>query len=230
MKYGIRCSGDAAPSVSSNRIRYTTGNGIQCAGDCSPVIRYTTVEDFTGSGIVATDNAAPDLGSGADSRSCRVFSDSTFSYYVANLTEYTLMAELNWWGTSSPSSKKFYGDVDYSPCLSSDPGTHYALPAVVATTRGPAAPYTLQSYPNPFNPRTTIEYGVSEPGTRVRIAVYDISGRVVRVLVDAARPVGHHAAVWDGTDDAGQAVASGVYFSEAAIGDFRESRKLVVLR
>ena len=88
----------------------------------------------------------------------------------------------------------------------------------------------MQSYPNPFNPRTTIEYGVSEPGAHVRVAVYDISGRVVRMLVDDPRPAGRFTVVWDGRDERGGAVASGVYFYEVVIGDFRQAKKLVVLR
>jgi len=84
-----------------------------------------------------------------------------------------------------PSSNKFYGDVDYLPCDASDPGTSYSLPLEPIAPTTPASPYVSQSYPNPFNPRTTIDYGVSEPGTRVRIVVYDIGGRAVTL----SRPV-----------------------------------------
>jgi flagellar hook assembly protein FlgD len=88
----------------------------------------------------------------------------------------------------------------------------------------------LQNYPNPFNPQTTIEYGVSEPWTHVRIVVYDISGRVVKVLLDEERPAGKHAVLWDGRNDRGEAAASGVYVCDVCVGSLREQKKLVVLR
>jgi hypothetical protein len=141
-----------------------------------------------------------------------------------------MLAEYNWWGTKNPSSGKFYGDVDYLPCDTLDPGTSYALPLLPIASVLPVAPYAMQSYPNPFNPLTTIEYGVSESGARVRVAVYDISGRVVRMLVEDLRPKGRFSVIWDGRDERGGIVASGVYFYEVVIGDFRQAKKLVVLR
>ncbi len=87
--------------------------------------------------------------------------------------------------------------------------------------------------PNPFNPRTTIEYSVSAPG-RVTLRVYDLSGRVVRTLVDRDTAAGEHKVVWDGTTDSGHRAASGVYFvrMEAAghTDAFRATRKLVLLK
>ncbi|MCK4408946.1 MAG: T9SS type A sorting domain-containing protein, partial [Candidatus Eisenbacteria sp.] len=65
--------------------------------------------------------------------------------------------------------------------------------------------------PNPFNPRTTVEYTVATPG-HVTLRVYDLAGRAVRTLVDGDVEVGEHRVVWDGTTDAGQRAASGVYF------------------
>ncbi len=87
--------------------------------------------------------------------------------------------------------------------------------------------------PNPFNPRTTIEYGVAAP-SRVMLRVYDLAGRVVRTLVDGDVEAGEHKVVWDGTTDGGQRAASGVYFvrMEAAghTDAFHATRKLVLLK
>ena len=227
---GIRCSGTSRPQIAHNWIKNTTGNGIQCAGDALPTIRYTTIENFQGTGVTAIDYSIPDLGAYPDSGSNRVYTSQSFSYYVANLTEDGISALYNWWGTKNPDSRKFYGDVDYLPCDTLDPGTSYALPILPVVSVAPGASYAMQSYPNPFNPRATIEYGVSEPGVHVKVAVYDISGRVVRMLVDEPKLAGHFAAVWDGRNEGGEVVASGVYFYEVVIGDFRQAKKLVVLR
>ena len=195
-----------------------------------PSVRYTTIENFHGYGVMATDYALPFLSDSPDSGSNRIYTNQSSFCYVMNLTEYQIPAEFNWWGTSSPSAKRFFGDVDYSPCDASDPGTSYALPLVPITSSVPGAPYVMQSYPNPLNPRATIEYGVGEPGTHVRIVIYDISGRVLQVLVDEPQPTGRHSITWDGRDGRGNPVASGVYFYEVTIGDFRQAKKLVVLK
>lgn len=68
------------------------------------------------------------------------------------------------------------------------------------------------NHPNPFNPSTRLEYSLPAAG-RVRLAVYDVAGRLVRTLVDAELPGGAHAAAWDGTDDHGRAAPSGTYFA-----------------
>jgi len=102
-------------------------------------------------------------------------------------------------------------------------------------TEGPDTFVTKLSHarPNPFNPSTTIEYAIATPG-RVVLRVYDVAGRSVRTLVDRDVEVGEHRVVWDGTTDAGQRAANGVYFvkMEAAghSDAFRSTRKLVLLK
>lgn len=86
-----------------------------------------------------------------------------------------------------------------------------------------------RAHPNPFNPVTTIEYGVASPG-RVRIRVYDLAGRVVRTLVDAEADPGAYQVLWSGTTDSGHSAASGVYFIRMETEGFRESRKTVLLK
>jgi len=86
-----------------------------------------------------------------------------------------------------------------------------------------------QSYPNPFNPLCTIRYEIPKPG-RVRLQVFDIVGKPVRTLVDSWREIGVYSEVWDGRDDVGKELPSGVYFYRLEAGDFAATRKMVLLR
>lgn len=87
-----------------------------------------------------------------------------------------------------------------------------------------------QNAPNPFNPVTSIGYSVANDGARVRMSVYDVAGRLVRDLVDGTATAGVHTARWDGTDAAGRAVASGIYFVRLSVGGWTDSRKMALLK
>ena len=95
------------------------------------------------------------------------------------------------------------------------------------------ATYTLfQNYPNPFNPGTTINYSLPEMAITC-LRIYNLSGQVVRTLVDDDHhPSGNYTIVWDGRDDIGQAVSSGVYFYrlEAVDRGFVETKRMLLLR
>lgn len=84
--------------------------------------------------------------------------------------------------------------------------------------------------PNPFSSGTALSFSVPDPGSRVRIAVYDVSGRLVRSLLDTWLLGGAHTAAWDGRTADGAEVASGVYFIRVAIGEHKATRKAVLLR
>ncbi len=86
--------------------------------------------------------------------------------------------------------------------------------------------------PNPFNPRTVIPYelpAAREP-TRVRLLILDVAGRVVRTLVDDRQGGGMYRVEWEGRDDRGEAVASGVYFSVLDVDGERRMQKMVLLK
>jgi hypothetical protein len=86
-----------------------------------------------------------------------------------------------------------------------------------------------QNVPNPFNPTTSIGFVLSTTG-RVTLMVFDAGGRLVRTLVNETLPAGPHDALWDGRDEEGRSVGSGVYFYRIETGPFVESRKMVLLR
>jgi hypothetical protein len=86
-----------------------------------------------------------------------------------------------------------------------------------------------QNYPNPFNPSTEIRYSLPEK-CRVRLEVYDISGRRIASLVDGVQASGFHPVVWNGVDERGSSVASGVYFCRLTAGKETISKKMVMLK
>jgi hypothetical protein len=93
----------------------------------------------------------------------------------------------------------------------------------------PASFSLQQNYPNPFNPSTWIEYQI--PSTqRVLVAVYDLLGRRVKTLVDGVQALGSYRIQWDGSDDAGRQVASGVYLYQLRTANFVQTNKMVLLK
>jgi len=88
---------------------------------------------------------------------------------------------------------------------------------------------SISSYPNPFNPTTTIRYTVPSKG-RVTVDVYDARGTRVAALVDEARAAGAYTEVWNGRDHSGKAVSSGVYFARITHAAGTKSYKLVLLK
>jgi hypothetical protein len=91
-----------------------------------------------------------------------------------------------------------------------------------------------QNYPNPFNPSTKIEYWVPEgaPGSKagVNVVVYDVRGARVKTLVSGTKSAGHYVVPWDGHDDSGNPVSSGVYFYRMTTAGFATTRKMVLLK
>jgi len=97
--------------------------------------------------------------------------------------------------------------------------------------QAPPVPNSLaQNIPNPFNPNTTIRYSVSQSGP-VAIRVYNAGGALVRTLVSAPHAPGAYEARWDGKDEGGRRLGSGVYFYRIeSAGGFRAAKKLILLK
>jgi len=82
-------------------------------------------------------------------------------------------------------------------------------------------------YPNPFNPTTTISFSIKEK-TPVELIIYNILGQKVRTLVNQPLEPGEHSIVWNGTDNKGRSVASGIYFYRMKAGNYSETKKMVL--
>lgn len=88
----------------------------------------------------------------------------------------------------------------------------------------------LQNFPNPFNPETTIKYNVANGGN-VSLRIYNVVGQVVKTLVAEQQNAGRYTVRWNGTDDRGLSVSSGIYFYQITAGsDFQDVKKLMLLK
>jgi hypothetical protein len=95
----------------------------------------------------------------------------------------------------------------------------------------PADSFSLQqNYPNPFNPTTKISFVVPGEGGNVSLRILDVSGKLVRTLVDGFEPAGIRSVNWSGQDDQGRPVSSGTYFYQLTAPGFSEMKKMVLLK
>jgi hypothetical protein len=119
--------------------------------------------------------------------------------------------------------KTYYGDS-----LWSDVGAFFVSPNAtgVEAEEVPRQFAVLSNYPNPFNPSTTLRFELPKDGC-VTLKIYDLSGRLVKVLLSGNQTAGAHTAVWDGTDDAGHKVAAGVYFYRLEFTDANGTRQVL---
>ncbi len=86
-----------------------------------------------------------------------------------------------------------------------------------------------QNYPNPFNPATTIKYSIVNPGA-VELTVFNVLGQTVKELVNGNQNAGQYSVIWDGTDDKGDQVATGIYFYRLKTDEYTHSRKMALIK
>jgi hypothetical protein len=97
------------------------------------------------------------------------------------------------------------------------------------TTGLPQTPKLEQNYPNPFNRTTVIRYTLSSR-CEVSLSIYNILGKRIRTLENISKAAGKYEINWDGLDDFGQPVSSGIYFYQLKTGSFCEERKMILLK
>jgi hypothetical protein len=117
----------------------------------------------------------------------------------------------------------------------------YSFPVLTSVREGPPPPapaspppprpVLLQNRPNPFNPSTVIRLAVPGPGpAEAALRVFDVRGRLVATLLSGRLDPGYHDVRWDGRDDRGAAVSSGIYFYRAEIGGIVLTRRMALLK
>jgi hypothetical protein len=115
-----------------------------------------------------------------------------------------------------------------------EPEFNYTVNLAGANPALPTSYSLVQNYPNPFNAGTVISFNVPQNSnsdlTNVKLVVYNVLGQSVRTLVDEERYAGVHQVSWDGTNDRGDAVSSGVYFYRMQAGKFTDTKKMTLLK
>ncbi|MEO0108372.1 MAG: right-handed parallel beta-helix repeat-containing protein [candidate division WOR-3 bacterium] len=196
--------------------------GVWCVEGSRPILRHNTIDSCT-NGVGVDEYSLPDLGTLSDAGDNSILTG--ICYYVANSNSDTVRAICNWWGTPSPSSSKFAGPVAYDPWLRNPPPQDNGQSIV--TTELAVTPELLAPRPNPFSNTTTIRYALSQAGpTQVKIC--DLTGRVVRTLVNQNQKPGRYSLTWNRTDDLGRKLAEGVYFVRLSAPGFEKTQKALV--
>jgi len=151
--------------------------------------------------------------------------------------EFTRIVTLPSQGNSATEQRYEFTDTDVNPGqtywyiladvdMSGHRTEHRGMTASATALDPVASPleYSLAVYPNPFNPSTTISFSLLESG-RVRVAVYDVSGRWIKTLTNEERSAGNHRIAFDARD-----LPSGVYFVRMESGEFQATSKVVLMR
>ncbi|PIS29904.1 MAG: hypothetical protein COT43_02865, partial [Candidatus Marinimicrobia bacterium CG08_land_8_20_14_0_20_45_22] len=102
-------------------------------------------------------------------------------------------------------------------------------PVQAAVRRLPTQFSVSRNFPNPFNSQTTIRYDLPTYAP-VEMTIYDIRGHKIRTLENGVKPAGYYQAIWNGKDDAGREVASGIYFFQMISETHRKTMKLMLVK
>ncbi len=191
----------------------------------NPIADQTVIRDFRTYVVADLDSvfAHP------DNRALTYFA-STDGNTIASVTDSLL--ELSRVRLFVGTSQVIVTAVDDQPAFVSDTFQVFVEPRTGIRNTPAATPQNsalFQNSPNPFNPQTTISYQLAKGG-HVNIKIYSLIGQQVKTLVNETQAAGAYLLVWDGSNDSGQAVASGIYIYKLEAGSFAESRKMMLLR
>ncbi len=134
-------------------------------------------------------------------------------------------AETGFWYMAMPGFSNAAPAVELADVALDDIHASAALPKTFALD---------QNYPNPFNPSTTISVQIPEtvesPNFSTTLRIYDVRGRLVKTLIDERLSPGFYSVQWDGVNDNGEKVSSGIYFYSIKAGSFASTRKMMMLK
>ena len=204
--YGINYFGDPALRVHLETPNLLTTSTSYDKGQV--VVTVTSDSD----GIVGCDVILSKDGSILERATTNGQGDCTLLYDFTYDDDYTLCALADGYAV---------GYTIFTPTLSTDiDDPQSGLPAHFAL---------YQNYPNPFNPSTVIGFELAR-SSNVRLTVTNILGQEVKTLVNEVLSGGVHEVVWDGAEEGGRGVASGIYFYRIDAGDFQDVRKMLLVR
>lgn len=216
--------------------KYTYRGTVTVTSDCGDEDDFTlNVKIVKGkAGMVLPNTFVGDLGERGLLLSWGEFSfGESFNLYRENESgEYILLNSNPMPGNSNYLDENIVegGTYAYKFGIIDETGKETVVGPMTATiTRRPTSVSLMPGVPNPMSSEATIRYTLSKSAD-VTLKVYDVTGSVVKTLVNESVEAGHHSVLWNGTNEAGNKVANGVYFYRLTSGDFNQSRKLVVLR
>jgi hypothetical protein len=201
---------------------------------CNSALMESDIEDWIPDGLGETKLV-----------NCATWGDLVFNWPEGE-TDFTQRVETQWyiyWMQSFPGSGNHipYGPnvmtnwwefiADWDNSITSGKGL-YADPTGVDAPEAQGTPSRVilyPAYPNPFNPATTISYRILE-SSKIRIAVYDVSGRLVNTLMDDVQTAGEYSVFFDGRNQDGTAISSGVYFVRIESGGSFQSTKIILAK
>ena len=247
--YGILCyQFDANPWIRNNVLLNNNihpdtlnwGFGIACNGQNAPIVTGNVIQGHW-YGVATINGGQPNLGDlvndDPDDDGGNMFLGNGLGgqlYELYNNTNLDLMAQNNWWGTTDPGEIEdrivhsvddlTLGTVIYDPWM--------LEPPLAAPNAGDVAePLVVlhPAHPNPFNPVTTLSFELGR-ASRVELKIYDLAGRLVRVLLNAQLPEGIQRFRWDGKADDGRSLPSGVYYYRVVAAGVQKTGSMVMLK
>jgi hypothetical protein len=141
-----------------------------------------------------------------------------------------IKAEGNYWAGCPPLTNRFSTNIDWNPCLGSAPSKLIADEGDGGTTNLPNPTALFQNYPNPFNPTTLIQFNL-EKAEKVNLDIFNILGQKVRTLLAGEEfAAGPYSFLWDGKDNRGSPVSSGVYFYKLSTPSYLKTKKMMLVK
>ena len=237
---GLVLEGGATGAIEMSLFR--NGTGLELDGLTSMILRSNRFES-AGVGLESR-NSSPSvvlnrfennliaIKVGAGGRVPSEIVDNSFignTTGIQNESGRLVVARGNYWGTadSSAIASQVEGNIDWAPYLPGEPGATAMASPVVSTT--PERFAVRQNHPNPFNATTVIPVELPRDAD-VELTIYDVLGRSLRRLLSRTLVAGYHRVVWDGLDDAGRPVGSGLYFFRFSADEFNQSGRMLLLR
>jgi len=111
-----------------------------------------------------------------------------------------------------------------------DMGAYEYISTEITSNQLPVTNDRLTNYPNPFNPTTTISFSTAEYAENAELVIFNIEGQKIKTLIDRSISSGKHSIVWNGKDENGNQVSSGVYLYKLEAGDLQKVKKMVLLK
>jgi len=227
-----KSSSIALDSLGYPHIAYTDGTnyGVKYARWDGSAWQIETVESDIGYGFYTS--LALDANDHPHISSAEYASDLRFAYWDGSVWQIEVVDDAVGCGwTSLAIDGDGYSHIAYYDDVYEVYDLRYArrAPTGVEETRPiPAALHLAQNYPNPFNSVTSIQYTLPRDSF-VRLSIYNISGQLVRTLVNRPQKPGNYTVSWDGRNNNGEELSSGIYLYRLDMGEFKDTKKMILL-